>query len=89
MTAELDQHLPSLAGRLLTARYAAGITQEELSSMSGVSVRTISGLETGRVVSPRQATIRSLALALRIDLAETRSLNLLARSGGHEGSSRS
>jgi transcriptional regulator with XRE-family HTH domain len=86
MTTNFDPPLVSLAGWLLRARYAAGITQEELSDLSGVSVRTISCLETGRVTRPRQTTIRELIVALRIDLEDTRSLNLISRNCSKNGS---
>lgn len=80
MAGDLDRQLAGLARVLQRARYAAGVTQQELAHLSGVSVRTISDLETGRVTYPRHATIRSLARALRIDQEETESLNLMARS---------
>src|SRR5690348_16762324 len=37
------------------------MTQEQLCERSGVSVRTIVGLESGRVLRPRQDTVRRLA----------------------------
>jgi transcriptional regulator with XRE-family HTH domain len=83
MARDLDGHFAGLARMLQRARYAAGVTQQELAHLSGVSVRTISDLETGRVIHPRHATIRSLARALRIDQEETTSLNLMARSRGN------
>jgi len=52
------------------------ITQEELSSASGVGVATISRLETGRV-KPSIKTIRALARALGISPEELRGLLVL------------
>lgn len=80
MAGYFDEQVSCLARTLLQARHAAGVTQEELAGLSGVSVRTISDLETGRVLRPRHATIRCLARALRINQEETRSLNLMARA---------
>lgn len=45
-------------------RVQAGLTQEELAERSGVSVRTIRGLETGRRPNPRMTTMQELAKAL-------------------------
>ncbi|WP_107120663.1 helix-turn-helix transcriptional regulator [Streptomyces olivochromogenes] len=45
-------------------RVQAGLTQEELAERSGVSVRTIRGLETGRGSNPRMTTMQELAKAL-------------------------
>jgi len=47
-------------------RLAAGHTQESLASASGVSLRTISYLETGRVRRARQGTLEALAAVLGI-----------------------
>lgn len=45
-------------------RVQAGLTQEELAERSGVSVRTIRGLETGTRSNPRMTTVQELAKAL-------------------------
>ncbi|MFJ9034375.1 NACHT domain-containing protein [Streptomyces sp. NPDC102274] len=45
-------------------RVQAELTQEELAERSGVSVRTIRGLETGRRSNPRMTTVRELAKGL-------------------------
>jgi tetratricopeptide (TPR) repeat protein len=47
-------------------RLAAGHTQDSLASASGVSLRTISYLETGRVRRARQGTLEALAVVLGI-----------------------
>ena len=52
------------------------ITQEELSSVSGVGVATISRLETARV-KPSVKTIRALAKALGMSPDELRGLLVL------------
>jgi len=52
------------------------ITQEELSSASGVGIATISRLETGRV-KPSIKTTRALAKALGISPEELRELLVL------------
>jgi len=52
------------------------ITQEELSSASGVGIATISRLETGRV-KPAMKTTRALAKALGISPEELRELLVL------------
>ncbi|WP_198655346.1 ATP-binding protein [Streptomyces geranii] len=47
-------------------RRRLGLTQEELAERSGVSVRTICHVETGRIERPRPATVRRLAGALAL-----------------------
>lgn len=52
---------------LRAARRAADLTQPELAERSGVGVRTISLLETGRSTNVRIGTLGKLARALNID----------------------
>ncbi|WP_069853787.1 helix-turn-helix domain-containing protein [Actinoalloteichus hymeniacidonis] len=59
---------------LRAARARAGITQEELEARSGISVRTIRRVETGRTRSARPETIRLLAVALNTTPEEHRAL---------------
>src|SRR5215207_9651589 len=54
-------------GSVLRRRVAAGLSQEELAERSGVSVRGIGDLEQDRRSTPRLATVRLLADALRLD----------------------
>ncbi|WP_104478943.1 helix-turn-helix domain-containing protein [Actinokineospora auranticolor] len=61
------------AGLLTRHRHAAGLTQEELAEKAGVSTRSISDLERGRVRRPQRRTCQALAAALALsgaDLAE-------------------
>lgn len=64
-----DEATPnSAAGEYLrAARRAADLTQPELAERSGVGVRTISLLETGRSINVRIGTLVKLARALNID----------------------
>ncbi|MFF2512657.1 helix-turn-helix domain-containing protein [Streptomyces sp. NPDC058086] len=55
-------------------RVQTGLTQEELAERSGVSVRTIRGLETGRRSNPRMTTVRELAKALPLRPVEREEL---------------
>ncbi|MFF8023209.1 helix-turn-helix domain-containing protein [Streptomyces sp. NPDC007896] len=55
-------------------RVQARLTQEELAERSGVSVRTIRGLETGRRSNPRMTTVRELATALPLRPVEREEL---------------
>jgi tetratricopeptide (TPR) repeat protein/transcriptional regulator with XRE-family HTH domain len=50
--------------RLSACRRSAGMTQQELADRSGLSVREISNLELGRVLSPHPGSARRLADAL-------------------------
>ena len=49
---------------LIRHRSAAGLTQHELATRTGVSVRAIRDLETGRVDQPRAETLRRLRAVL-------------------------
>ncbi|MFD8217255.1 helix-turn-helix transcriptional regulator [Streptomyces sp. NPDC059697] len=55
-------------------RVQTGLTQEELAERSGVSVRTIRGLETGSRSNPRMTTVRELAKALPLRPVEREEL---------------
>ncbi|NYF96742.1 helix-turn-helix domain-containing protein [Janibacter cremeus] len=58
---------PARAGALLRSlRQAHGSTQSDLGHGSGVSVRTIRGLERGEIQRPQLATLQLLALALEL-----------------------
>jgi predicted transcriptional regulator len=69
-------------------RHALVLTQEELAERAGVSVRCIRKIETGRVVLPRQSTLRQLADALELSGEERVRFCRLAQgnapSGGHQ-----
>ena len=61
--------------RLRRLREAAGLTQEELASMAGMSAKAISSLGRGARKRPYQHTVHSLADAL--DLSEEERASLL------------
>ncbi len=54
-------------GYLAELRRAAGLTQEELAERSGLSVRAISAIESGRVERPHRRSLLALADALDLD----------------------
>jgi transcriptional regulator with XRE-family HTH domain len=60
----------SLAGPTLlrTLRQRGGLSQERLAELASVHVRTVRGLETGRIAHPRRTTIALLARALGLDV---------------------
>jgi tetratricopeptide (TPR) repeat protein/transcriptional regulator with XRE-family HTH domain len=57
----------AFAGVLRRLRAGAGLTQEELAEVAGVSPRAISDLERGMVTTPHKDTVRLLADALQLD----------------------
>ena len=72
-------------GELLRAlRHRAGLTQDGLAELAGLHTRTIRGLETGRIVTPRRSSLDLLAQALSLDVRG--SLALLAAWGIHDTS---
>jgi transcriptional regulator with XRE-family HTH domain len=72
--------IEKVRAELLRARWRAGLTQEELATQTGLSVRTVSDIERGRVRCPRAATLRSLATALGLSDRDTADLLLMVRS---------
>jgi len=70
--------LPELAGLLRAWRRRALLTQEQLAQRTGLSVRTISRLEAGRL-RPRSGSVRLLAGALGLGEAEQALLAHAAR----------
>jgi transcriptional regulator with XRE-family HTH domain len=66
----------SFGAQLKALRDAAGFTQEELSTIAGLSVHAISALERGERRRPHLDTVRALCAAL--DLTQTARDALLA-----------
>jgi tetratricopeptide (TPR) repeat protein/transcriptional regulator with XRE-family HTH domain len=62
-------------------RSRAGLTQEALAERSGVSVRTIRGLETGKRANPQFSSVKLLADALGLLPHEHEELLAMARPG--------
>ncbi|GAA4084038.1 ATP-binding protein [Nonomuraea soli] len=62
-------------------RHAAGLTIEELSHASGVSVRAIGDMERGASRGPQRRTVQALAEALRLDETRRARLAEAARAG--------
>jgi transcriptional regulator with XRE-family HTH domain len=54
----------SFGAQLKTLRDAAGFSQEELATISGLSVHAVSALERGERRRPHVETVRALAAAL-------------------------
>lgn len=67
MTLFAGRQAATLAEALRARRRAAALSQERLAERSGVSVRTISNLESGRVRAPRMASVAALADALGLE----------------------
>jgi transcriptional regulator with XRE-family HTH domain len=70
------------AALLRRHRAAAGLTQEELSEGSGVSVQAISTLERGTRRYPQLSTVDALADALHLDLDQAAALAAAASRRG-------
>ncbi|MGC4987348.1 helix-turn-helix domain-containing protein [Streptomyces sp. DT193] len=56
-----------LNNQLLSLRLRSGMTQEDLSERSGISVRTIRNLERGQVQRPRRSSVELLLTVLEPD----------------------
>jgi transcriptional regulator with XRE-family HTH domain len=67
-------------GTLLRSMHlSAGLTQEDLGDLAGISARGIRLLEAGQRQTPRLETVRLLAAALRLDEEDARALLHAAR----------
>ena len=69
---------------LKALRQAAGFTQEELATISGLSVNAVSALERGERRQPHVETLRALAAALDLTGPARDELFAIARAGGGE-----
>ncbi|HEY3905237.1 MAG TPA: tetratricopeptide repeat protein [Streptosporangiaceae bacterium] len=72
-------HGLSFGAVLRQSRRAAALSQEELSDLTGLSVRTISGLEAGRTARPYRRNVLLLADALGLTGEDRELLIRLAR----------
>ncbi|GAA1846931.1 NB-ARC domain-containing protein [Asanoa iriomotensis] len=66
---------------LRTARHECGLTLEELSESSGVSVRALSDMARGRALGPQRRTVELIADALKLDGARRDEFVALAKTG--------
>lgn len=71
----------AFGGLLRRLRHAAGLTLEELSTVSGVSVRAISNMERGESLRPQRGTVTALADALQLTGGSREELLGAARAG--------
>src|SRR5439155_11068797 len=72
----------SFGDLLRRQRLAAGLTQEELAELAGLSVRGLSDLERGARRVPRRETVQLLAEALHLSAEEQTQLEAAARRQG-------
>jgi transcriptional regulator with XRE-family HTH domain len=56
--------------RLRKVRLMQGLSQQDLAAKSGVTAANISRIETGETSQPRPSTLRKLAAALDVPVAE-------------------
>ena len=73
----------SFGAQLKALRAAAGFTQEELATISGLSVHAVSALERGERRRPHPETVRALAAALDLTGASRDALVASARQPAH------
>src|SRR6185436_4564676 len=78
-----DDNREVFGARLKALRMSAGLTQERLASISGLSVHAVSALERGERRRPQVDTVRALSAALDLT-GETRDqLLTTARTPAH------
>src|SRR5262245_16628366 len=71
------------AAQLKTLRETAGVTQEELATIAGLSVHAISALERGERRRPHVETVRALSAALDLTGPARDALLASARAPAH------
>jgi predicted ATPase/transcriptional regulator with XRE-family HTH domain len=76
-----SQALPPFGDLLRQHRLEAGLSQEELAELAGISARAISDLERGARHRPYRATVTQLAQALGLAEEARSELHLAARTG--------
>jgi DNA-binding SARP family transcriptional activator/DNA-binding XRE family transcriptional regulator len=69
----------TFGGLLRSRRLMAGLTQERLAHLAGISVAAIRDMEQGRRLRPRSRSLAGLAGALGLDTGQTEELALAAR----------
>jgi predicted ATPase/DNA-binding XRE family transcriptional regulator len=69
----------TLGAFLRALRDQAGLSQEELAHLAGLSVDAVSALERGSRTRPHPSTVRALTTALRLDDESSARLRFLAR----------
>ena len=75
----------SFGAQLKALREAAGFTQEELATISGLSVHAVSALERGERRRPHVDTVRALSAALDLTEASRAALLASGRATAHPG----
>jgi transcriptional regulator with XRE-family HTH domain len=74
----------SFGGQLKALREAAGFTQEELATISGLSVHAVSALERGERRRPHLETVRALSAALDLSRSVRDAFVAGARAPAHD-----
>jgi transcriptional regulator with XRE-family HTH domain/tetratricopeptide (TPR) repeat protein len=85
MTSHASPPATPFGGTLRSLRRAAGLTLEELSEASGVSVRALGDMERGRSRGPQRRTVDALAAALGLDDEQRERVQRLADAGRERG----
>lgn len=62
----MAKNLPTIASNMKKYRKKLGISQDKLSKMAGVTLHTITKIESGATPDPRIETLRKIASALGV-----------------------
>jgi DNA-binding SARP family transcriptional activator/DNA-binding XRE family transcriptional regulator len=79
LSREIGAEVRTFGGLLRSRRLTAGLTQERLAHLAGISVAAIRDLEQGRKLRPRARSLTGLASALGLNTSQTEELALAAR----------
>ena len=62
----MNKDLPTIARNMKKYRNKLGISQDKLSKMAGVTLHTITKIESGATPDPRIETLRKIAVAMDV-----------------------
>jgi DNA-binding XRE family transcriptional regulator len=64
----MSKELSAIAKNMKKYRTTAGISQDRLSKLAGITLHTITKIESGATYDPRIETVKKIAKALKITL---------------------
>ncbi len=64
----MSKELSAIAKNMKKYRTMAGISQDKLSKLAGITLHTITKIESGATVDPRIETVKKITKALKITL---------------------
>jgi transcriptional regulator with XRE-family HTH domain len=64
----MQKELPTIAKNIKKYRDKLGISQDKLSKLAGVTLHTLTKIETGSTPDPRIETLKKIAIGLNVNV---------------------